>query len=62
MPGDLVDAAGLDDGDRWQVAGVDAFVEFGSVANVGFAGSLGAHELGLILEWVADVAVLVKGV
>jgi len=58
----IVEAAGLDDGDRRQVTGVDVFVELGGVPDVGFAGGLGAHELGLVLEGVTDVAVFIERV
>ena len=58
----VVHAAGLDDGDRGQVTGIDIFVEFGGVRDVRLTGRLGTHELGLILEGVADVAILIEAV
>ena len=58
----VVHAAGLDDGDWGQVAGIDILIEFGGVRDVCLAGGLGTHELGLVLEGIADVAVLVEAV
>src|SRR5882757_723353 len=58
----IVHAAWLDDGDWRQVSGVDIFVELRSVCDIGLTGSLSSHELGLVLERVANVAILIEAV
>src|SRR6266566_7750997 len=52
-------AAGLDVGDRGQIAAGDITVEIGGVNDVGRANGIVGHDLRLIMERVADVAILV---
>ena len=58
----IIESAGLDDGDRGQIVGVDVLIELGCVRDVFFARGQGPHELGLVLEGIADVAVPVVGI
>src|SRR6266566_5871652 len=52
-------AAGLDIGDRGQIAAGDITVKIGGVNDVGGANGIVGHDLRLIVERVADVAILV---
>src|SRR5258708_2367029 len=52
-------AAGLDVGNRGQIAAGDIAVKIGGVNDVGSANGVVGHDLRLIMERVADVAVLV---
>src|ERR1700694_1543942 len=52
-------AAGLDVGDRGQIAAGDVAVKIGGVNDVGGANGVVGHDLRLIMERVADVAILV---
>ena len=52
-------AAGLDIGDRGQIAAGDITVKIGGVNDVGGANGIVGHDLRLIMERVADVAILV---
>src|SRR5437660_9933310 len=52
-------AAGLDVGDRGQIGAGDITVEIGGVNDVGRANGIVDHDLRLIMERVADVAILV---
>ena len=52
-------AAGLDEGDRGQVSVRDVVVEVGGVLDVGRADGGVGHDGGVVLEGIADVAVLV---
>src|SRR5467141_32992 len=52
-------AAGLDVRDRGQIAAGDVIVKIGGVNNVGGANGIVGHDLRLIMERVADVAILV---
>src|ERR1700731_2947714 len=51
-------AAGLDVGNRGQIAAGDIAVKFGGVNDVGGANGVVGHDLRLIVERVADVAIL----
>src|SRR5579862_5194883 len=55
-------AAGLDDGNGGQRGFGDVFVELVGVLDVGFAQVLVGHDVGGVLEGIADVAVLVVGI
>src|SRR6266478_8472294 len=52
-------AAGLDVGNRGQIAAGDIAVKIGGVNDVGSANGVVGHDLRLIMERVADVAILV---
>src|ERR1700733_1683948 len=58
----VIESARLDDGDRGKIARINIGVQFGCVPDVRLTSGLGTHELRLVLEWVAYVAVLVEGV
>ncbi len=52
-------AAGLDVGDRGQIAAGDVTVKIGGINDVGGANGIVGHDLRLIVKRVADVAILV---
>ena len=53
-------SAGLDEGNRRQCVRLDVAVEIRSVLNVRGADSGIGHDGGVVLEWIANVAVLVR--